>query len=104
MYFGEENPQPELYAPEGIGNVKFEDFSGLENSLRNFIRRLRILKIATIIFFEAVLYGLIYNYLERNLLRKKSEGTEDISYRGLIETGMIKPEKIKAREILGEDL
>ena len=36
MYFGEENPQPELYAPEGIGNVKFEDFSGLENSIKKF--------------------------------------------------------------------
>ena len=77
---------------------------GLKTQLRNFITRLRILKIATIIFFEAALYGLIYNYLERNLLRKKSEGTEDISCRGLIETDTIKPEKIKAREILGEDL
>ena len=38
------------------------------------------------------------------MLRKKSEGTEDISYRGLTETDMIKPEKIKVSEILGEDL
>ena len=36
MYFGEEDPQPELYAPEGIDNVKFDDFSGFEKSIKKF--------------------------------------------------------------------
>ena len=41
----------------------------------------------------------MYKYFERNLLRKQSEGTEDL-LQGLIETDMIEPEKIKARKIL----
>ena len=36
LYFGEEDPQPELYAPEGIDNVKFDDFSGFEKSIKKF--------------------------------------------------------------------
>ena len=77
---------------------------GLKNQLRNFFNTLKNFEDSDNQFFDAVLYGLIYKYLERYLLRKKSKGTEDISYRGLIETDMIKLEKIKAREILGEDL
>ena len=104
MYFGEEDPQPELYATEGTDNVKFDDFNGFEKSINKFYNTLKNFEYSDNQLFDAILYGLIYKYLERNLLWKKSVGMEDISYRGLIETDMIKPEKIKAREILGEDL
>ena len=73
---------------------------GLKNQLRNFFNTLKNFEDSDNQFFDAVLYGLRYECLERNLLRKKSKGTEEISYRGLIETDIIKPEKIKAREIL----
>ena len=38
MYFGEEDPQPELYASEGIGNVQFDYFSGFEKKLKEKIK------------------------------------------------------------------
>ena len=38
MYFGEEDPQPELYASEGIGNVQFDYFSGFEKKLKENIK------------------------------------------------------------------
>ena len=87
-----------MYTPEGIDNVKFDDFSGFEKSIKKFYNTLKNFEDSDNQFFDAVLYGLIYKYLERNLLRKKSDGTEDISYRGLIETDMIQPEKNKSKE------
>ena len=90
MHFAEEDPQSELYPPEGI-DVRFDDFSEFEKSIKKFYNTLRNFEDGDSQFFDAVLYGLIYKYLERNLLRKKSEDMEDISYRGLIETDMIKP-------------
>ena len=79
MYFDEEDLQPELYAPEGVDNVKFDDFSGFEKSIKKFYNTLKNFEDSDNQFFDAVIYRLIYKYLERNLLRKKSEGTEDIS-------------------------
>ena len=104
MYFGEEDPQPEFYAPEVIDNIKIDYFSRFENSIEKFYNTHKNFENSHNQVCDAVLYGLIYKYLERNLLRKNSEGTEDIYYMGLIETDMNQPEKIKLREILEEDL
>ena len=82
MYFAEEDPQFELYAPEGIDIVKFDDFSGIEKSIKKFYNTLNNFEDSDNQIFDAVLYGLMHIYLERNLLRKKSEGTEGISLTG----------------------
>ena len=47
MFFGDEDTQPELFAPEDRESVEFDKFVGFENLSKNSKIQLKILKTVT---------------------------------------------------------
>ena len=59
-FYGHEDQQPELYAPEGRKHVSFDKFKGFERSIEKFKKTLKNFKNSKNQLFDAVIYGIMY--------------------------------------------
>ena len=55
MYFGDEDTQPELYAPENRESVEFDKFVGFEKSVKKFKDTLQNFGNSDDPFFDSIL-------------------------------------------------
>ena len=60
-FYGHEDQQPELYAPEDREHVSFDKFEGFEKSVEKFKKTLRNFKDSENQLFDAVIYGVMFN-------------------------------------------
>ena len=60
-FYGHEDQQPELYAPEDRGHVSFTKFKGFEKSIEKFKKTLKNFKDSENQLFDAVIYGIMFN-------------------------------------------
>ena len=68
MFFGTEETQPELFAPENREYVEFYKFEGFENSVKKFKDRLQNFKNTDNPFFDSILYGVMFKISEGKIL------------------------------------
>ena len=90
MFFGTEDTQPELFAPENGKNVELDKFEGYEKSVKKFIDALQNFENSDKPFFDSIVYGLMCKITEEN--------------KWLITKGRVRLEKEKVREVLGKEL
>ena len=70
MFFGTEDTQPELFAPENRDDVEFDKFEGFEKSVKKFKDTLQNFKNSNNPFFDSVLYGVMFKISEGKILEK----------------------------------
>ena len=59
-YYGKEDIQPELHAPEHRDLVSFEKFTGFEKSVDKFNKTLKNFEGSENQFFDAIIYGIMF--------------------------------------------
>ena len=59
-FYGHEDQQSELYAPEDRKDVSFDKFKGFERSIKTFKKTLKSSKNSKNQLFDAVIYGIMY--------------------------------------------
>ena len=69
-YFGEEGTQPKLYDPEDRNFVDYDQFYGLEKSIKKFKGTLKHFKDSENSFFDAIIYGLMFYKSEGKIIDK----------------------------------
>ena len=70
MFFGTEDTQPELFAPEDRERVEFDKFEGFEKSVKKFKDTLQNFKNSGNPFFDSILYGIMFKISEGKILKK----------------------------------
>ena len=70
MFFGTEDTQPELFAPENREDVEFDKFEGFEKSVKKFKDTLQNFKNSNNPFFDSILYGVMFKISEGKILEK----------------------------------
>ena len=70
MFFGNEDAQPELFAPENREYVGFVKFEGFEKSIKKFKDTLQNFKNSDNTFFDSILYGVMFKISEGKTLEK----------------------------------
>ena len=68
MFFGTEDTQPELFAPENREYVEFYKFERFEKSFKKFKDRLQNFKNSDNPFFGSILYGVMFKISEGKIL------------------------------------
>ena len=56
-FFGTEDTQPELFAPEDTENIEFDKFEGYEKSVKKFMDVLQNVENSNNPFFNSIVYG-----------------------------------------------
>ena len=60
LFYGHEDQQPELYAPQDRSNVTFDTFKGFEKSIKKFNETLKNFEESQNQLFDGVIYGLMF--------------------------------------------
>ena len=75
MFFGTEDQQPELYAPENSENVEFNKFVGFEKSVKKLKETLQNFDNTDNPFFDSIVFGLMFKITKGKVLEKKIKQT-----------------------------
>ena len=70
MFFGTEDTQPELCAPENRECVEFDKFEGFEKSVKKFKDTLQNFENTDDPFFDSIIYGVMFRISEGKVLDK----------------------------------
>ena len=75
MYFGSGDQQSELYALENREIVEFDEFPGFEKFIKRFMQTLKNLDGTDDPFFDAVIYGAMFQMTNGKILDKIRQKT-----------------------------
>ena len=69
-YYGKENIQPQLYAPEYRDLVSCDKFTGFEKSVEKFKKTSKIFEESENQFFDAIIYGIMFSKSNSETINK----------------------------------
>ena len=88
MFFGTEDMQPELFAPENREDVEFDKFDGFEESVKKFKDTLQNFENTNNPFFDSIVYGVMFRITEGKVALEKNIANNILRkdfYEGLVE-------------------
>ena len=88
MFFGPEDMQPELFAPENREDVEFDKFDGFEESVKKFKDTLQNFENTNNPFFDSIVYGVMFRITEGKVALEKNIANNILRkgfYEGLVE-------------------
>ena len=78
-YFGEEDTQTELYAPENRDFVGFDKFAGFEKSVKKFRETLKNFDDSEQSFFDAIIYSALF-YKSEGKIIDRNKVKEELNF------------------------
>ena len=88
MFFGTEDTQPELYAPENRENVEFDKSDGFGKSVKKFKNTLQSFENIDNSFFDSIVYGVMFRITEGKAALEKNKANDVLGkdfYEDLVE-------------------